>query len=375
MIKFSRINNKNKISGYILKSIINIKNKFDVDINQIIKEPTEFTLVITENYSSITLSNNIQSNVLNKKEKNTYGKSFRKGADIFPRSYFFIEIIEEAEKGYKVNTEKIYLSTSNKRRKKGNYNFHFENNYVPRELVYDAILGESIDKFKLINPKKVVLPIISGDFIFIIPKGKKISYKFKLKNNYIHDHLFKKYEEYFNEMENDWEQGRGEKFKADKKSVWDNLNHNDKLLKQFKNKNKEENKKLVVYNTSGKKIKSVVIDNLSYVIDTKAYYSLFNENEAFYLTGILNSNYFYYLLKKTGILSERDINKKPFDIPFPNFDKNDELHKKIAELSKKLHQIAINLNQQKSTNKKITIENTPEFKELDEAVKKLFENQ
>jgi hypothetical protein len=66
-----------------------------------------------------------------------------------------------------------------------------------------------------------------------------------------------------------------------------------------------------------------------------------------------------------GILSERHIHKKPFDLPFPNFDPNNELHNKIAELSKKLHLIAINSDQ---------IENTPEFKELDEAVKKLFEN-
>jgi hypothetical protein len=374
MIKFSKINNKNKISGYILKSITNIKNKFDVDINQIIKEPTEFTLVLTDNYSSITPRNNIQNNVLNKKEKNTYGKSFKKGAEISPRSYFFIEIKEEAEKGYKVSTEEKYLDTSNKKIKKGNYVFHFENNYVPKELIYDAILGESIKKFKLINPKKVVLPIINGDFIFI-QKSNNNGYKFELKDNYIHDYLFKKYEEYFNEIEKDWEQGRDEKFKTDKKSVWNNLNHNNKLLKQFKNKNKEKNKKLIVYNTSGKKIRSAVIDNLNYVFDSTSYYGLFNENEAFYLTGILNSNYFYCLLKETGILSERHITKKPFDLPFPNFDKNNELHKKIAELSKKLHQIAIDLEQQKNTNKKIKIENTPEFKELDEAVKKLFENQ
>jgi len=371
IIKFSKINNINKISGYILKSITNIKNKFDVDNNQIIKEPTEFTLILTENYSSITFRSNIQNNVLNKKERNTYDKSFRKGTDIFPRSYFFIEIIEEADKGYKVNTRRTYLNTSNKRRKKGDYNFHFENNYVPRELVYDAILGESINKFKLIDSQKVVLPIVNSDLIFTMQKNKNNGYKFKLKVNYIYNQLFKKYEEYFNEIENDWEEGRGEKFTTDKKaktssrmSVWDNLNHNNKLLKQFENKNKEKDKKLVVYNASGKKIRSAVIDNLNYVIDYTSYYGLFNDNEAFYLTGILNSNYLNKLLKETGILSERHISKKPFDLPFPNFDPNNELCAKISELSRKLHQIA---------QQNIEIEKSKEFSELDEAVKKLFE--
>jgi hypothetical protein len=172
-------------------------------------------------------------------------------------------------------------------------------------------------------------------------------------------------------MEEDWEKGRGGKFGTEKDkasskmSIWHNLNYNNKLLKQFENRNNEKDKKLVVYNTSGKTIRSAVIDNLNLIVDYTAYYSLLNENEAYYITGILNSSYLIKVLNKAGILSERHITKKPFDLPFPNFDPNNELHNKIAELSKKLHLIAINSDQ---------IENTPEFKELDEAVKKLFEN-
>jgi len=44
-----------------------------------------------------------------------------------------------------------------------------------------------------------------------------------------------------------------------------------------------------------------------------------------------------------GILSERHIHKKLFDLPFPNFDPNNELHKKIVELSKRLRQIALGI--------------------------------
>jgi len=72
------------------------------------------------------------------------------------------------------------------------------------------------------------------------------------------------------------------------------------------------------------------------------------------------------------ILLERHIHKKPFDLPFPNFDSNNELHKKIVELSKRLHQIALELYKQKDQDKKLTIENTLEFKEQDEAVKKII---
>jgi hypothetical protein len=289
--------------------------------------------------------------------------------------------MEERTKAFRIKTENIYIYTKkpNKKRKKGNYNFYFNGEYVPKELVYEAILGENIDKFRLIRTKKVVLPIVNGKFIFDITI-KNNSYKFYLKNEFSGEPLYKSYEEYFNKIEEDWEKGRGGKFEAkkdkasSKMSIWHNLNYNNKLLKQFENRNNEKDKKLVVYNSNGKIIRSAVIDNLNYVIDHNSYYGLFNENEAYYITGILNSSYLIKVLNKAGILSERHITKKPFDLPFPNFDKNNELHKKIAELSKKLHQIAIDLDQQKNTNKKTTIENIPEFKELNEAVKKLFES-
>ena len=135
-------------------------------------------------------------------------------------------------------------------------------------------------------------------------------------------------------------------------------------MKQFENRNNEKDKKLVVYNTSGKTIRSAVIDNLNLIVDYTAYYSLLNENEAYYITGILNSSYLIKVLNKAGILSERHITKKPFDLPFPNFDPKKELHVNISELSRKLHQIA---------QQNIEIEKSKEFSELNEAVKKLFE--
>ena len=42
------------------------------------------------------------------------------------------------------------------------------------------------------------------------------------------------------------------------------------------------------------------------------------------------------LLKEAGILSERDIEKKPFDIPFPKYDKRNSLHIKISQISKEI---------------------------------------
>jgi len=366
IVKFSNIRTSENIPGFLIKSEsdINVKKMIDVDVDKITLQPINFYLNLTENYSGIS-----QDNFQLKNIKNNYKESFKNGATIFPRQYFFIEIMETKAKAFRIKTENTYMNTANKRRKKGDYNFYFNGEYVPKELIYNAILGESIDKFRLIDTKKIVLPIVDGKFIF----DKTIennSYKFNLTDKFSEEPLYRSYQDYFNNTEEDWEKERGTKFGADKDktssrmSVWDRLNYNNGLLKQFENKKIGKNKKLVVYNLSGKIIKSLAIDDLNYVIDYTAYYGLFNEDEAFYLTGILNSNYLIRLLKTTGILSERHIGKKPFDLPFPNFDPNNKLHVKISELSRKLHQIV-----QQNTD----VEKSKEFGELDEAVKNLFE--
>jgi len=366
IVKFSNIRTSKNITGFLIKSDINVKKIIDVDVDKINLQPISFYLNLTENYSGIS-----QDNFQLKNIKNNYKEFFKSGATIYPRPYFFIEIMEIKAKAFRIKTENTYMNTANKRRKKGDYNFYFNGEYVPKELIYNAILGESIDKFRLIDTKKIVLPIVDGNGKFIFDKTiENNSYKFNLTDKFSEEPLYRSYQDYFNNTEEDWEKVRGTKFGADKDktssrmSVWDNLNYNNKLLKQFENKKIGKNKKLVVYNKSGKIIKSLAIDDLNYVIDHRAYYGLFNENEAFYLTGILNSNYLIRLLKTTGILSERDIEKKPFDLPFPNFDPNNKLHVNISELSRKLHQIA-----QQNTD----VEKSKEFGELDEAVKKLFE--
>jgi hypothetical protein len=79
--------------------------------------------------------------------------------------------------------------------------------------------------------------------------------------------------------------------------------------------------------------KSVLSDDSTILIDTKT-----NE-EAYYIAGILNSiiarsiiaSYTYELRQETHIID---------NIKIPQFDPNNNLHKKIAELSKKAHELA-----------------------------------
>ncbi len=128
-----------------------------------------------------------------------------------PRPYYFVVIEDEKTHGIKVSTEPRYFETKNKRRSKGDFEFHFNGNWVPKDLAYTAILGEDIDQFRCNPSHKIILPIANGDFIF----EKKLDgqgYVFLLRKEFRDLPLYDKYEDLFNEMERDWERHRGDKF-------------------------------------------------------------------------------------------------------------------------------------------------------------------
>ncbi len=302
-----------------------------------IKSPQKFYINLTENYSGIS-----EKNILFEEGRSVYRDYFKNGATIFPRPYYFVKILEEKPFGVKVITDPIYTTYSNKKRRRGDFKFSYQDNWVPKELIYTVILGEDIESFKTNLSRKAVLPIVNGEFIF----NQTIEdqhYIFSLKEEYKNKPLYDQYEKIFNDIEKDWEVHRGEKFliteetkASSKMNIFDRLNKNNSLLNQFGKKGF-----LIVYNESGKKIKPAVIENSkNIVVEHKAYYSYFNDKEeAYYVSGILNSNYLLELLKNSGILSERDIEKKPLDISIPQYDKNNQTHSKIATLSMKISEL------------------------------------
>ena len=321
--------------------------------------------------SSIKVNFNIQSQ---------YKKLFHEGATILPRSYFFIEIIEEAKYAYKINTSKKYTINKNKRRSKGEFNFSFENFYALKDLVYDVVLGENIDNFAY-TKEKVILPVIHNKFIFEQTiKGNGYEFKLPQKSWFIEEdldkseieeRLLKTYLEKFNEMEKDWERHRGDKFNInDKKghgamSVLDRINYGNGLMSQNPNY-----KYMVVYNKSGKKIRSAVIEEKNIYVSETAYYAYFdNESEAYYICGVLNSYPLIKILKESGILSERDIHSKPFEINIPKYGGSNleisELQEEIANISKEITYLKkLGSSNQENINKK--------YGELNELVDKLL---
>jgi hypothetical protein len=209
-------------------------------------------------------------------------------------------------------------------------------------------MGSNIKKFKVTTNRFIALPIyLKGDktaCIFLERNYNfEISQEFKgnLKGGYEEKKgllmLYETYKEKFNDMEKDWESYRGSKFStkdkskaSSKMSVLDSLNFNNKLFSQM-----PWNKKYtVVYNKSGQEVKCAVLitDRIVYE-DTTQYYYASSKEEAYYLCGVLNSDAILEFINKSGIKSERDIHKKIFDAPFPNFNSIISEHAQIATIS------------------------------------------
>ena len=78
------------------------------------------------------------------------------------------------------------------------------------------------------------------------------------------------------------------------------------------------------------------------IIGSENYYlSTDSKDEAYYLSGILNSP---ILSKNIKIIkSSRHIHKRPFSFPIPLFDENNEVHKHIARKAMKCETYASDL--------------------------------
>jgi hypothetical protein len=302
-------------------------------------------LNLTENYSSISYTP-----VSISTKSSPYREKFKKGATIFPRPYFFVEVGVRRELASAVFTASEYGQNANKKRRKGEFEFQWNGDYVPNDLIYDVVLGEDIQPFYLDLKHKAVLPLKDGKFIFkkTVSNGK-VNYQFNdatLKNNA----LYEKFRNFFEEIEDDWEKYRGEKYEAqtipgnsqNKKEsrgmdILNWLNYSNKLILQKLNYNY-----IVVYNESGTAIRAAVTDK-KVIVDSKAYYSYFDKaEEAYYICGILNSHTLLNRLRDLGILSERHITKKPFDVFIPEYwdSQATDLKKQISDIARRISEKA-----------------------------------
>jgi hypothetical protein len=264
-------------------------------------------------------------------KSNPYKTLFKRGAEITPRNFYFIDVNQEIPTDWKDRIINIKSSEHSKREAKKPWNIADLAGKTESKFIFSTALSKSILPFALINPDLIVLPVE-----IIIDNGLKnirvLSVDELRENGYLNA------SKWFQSAENFWSINKTDRNK-DTSSI-QYLDFHKKLSSQ--NINSEY---LVIYNASAKDANATVIKrdevDLEFFVDTKAYVFFTSEaNEAFYITAILNSSIPNELMKdfqSKGLFGARDVHKKILDVYFPRFDENIETHTKLAQLSKQAH--------------------------------------
>jgi len=206
---------------------------------------------------------------------------------------------------------------------------------IESKFLFRTALSKSILPFALYKPDLVVLPITINKNGSDEKEIKLHSADELMSDGYLNASRWFKNAEYF------WDLYRTEKNK--KIDLEKYLNWQNKLTNQNLNACY-----LVIYNMSGKDAYSTVVKrenlDLGFLVDYTTFrLELHNENEAYYLSSVLNSSIPNLIMKDfqaRGLFGARHISKKILDVYFPKFNASDELHLSLARLSETAHKKA-----------------------------------
>jgi len=293
-----------------------VKYKSEKIKNKLLLEKQKPVIYVPYNYTDLRSDDDLVKRLIPSEKlsnllprgKSYYYDKFYAGARLGPRILVFINIIKKTDKTF---TFKPDLDIGSKKP----WDFiPFKQAETELDYIFQATKSTEIVPFAILKYYNVFLPIEHKNYEYnqsqIKPSAKK---HFMLLNQ-----IYKKH------------QKKG----ASITDLWERLNYIGGLI----NPSQRGDLK-VVYPGSGKFMKSALVRG-NYIIDDKLYYyTTQDENEAYYLMGILNSNVISKDVKyrsATGFQGKgAHIHKRVLEILIPEFNQNEDLHIKIVELGKK----------------------------------------
>ena len=275
-----------------------------------------------------------------------YKSKFFQGAKLVPGTLVFFQIKERKDEILVVSSDSDVIS-----KEKKNWEFYFQDKEFEEVFHFKSFLNKDLIPFYIKSLKNVFLPIntqFDFDPSFLEKYPKALSF-YKEINTFYQNH---------------------KKETSDINTLFANLNYWNKLKKQANNK-----AFLVVYNASGSNLKSAVINNKEQRViigSENYYYSTDSENEANYLSALLNAPILSKNIKL--VKSSRHIHKRPFMYPIPIYDKNNKMHKELAKKGKKYQTIVqdLFLNNPKINSKKVRIIINQNLIKLDRLTKQVI---
>lgn len=261
---------------------------------------------------------------LNSQDANYYKTKFFQGATIVPRNFYFIKPPTPQEMSYKsfnTGTDEVQRQEA-----KPPWKSIVMTGKIEKEFLFSTALSKNILPFGSLNLPIIALPVTHENGQFALKTAAQLQQM-----------GFYDFPKWLQEAEVHWASNRGAKNES---SIYDWLNYNNKLMAQH-----PAHPYKVLYNTSGKNISAAKLLTkelgLPFYAESVSYwYDAQTEAEADYLVGILNSSVINDIIKPfqaKGLLGERHIHTKVLEIPYPRFDKANDIHSGIATLSKQAH--------------------------------------
>lgn len=268
-------------------------------------------------------------------EPSYYFHKFKVGASIFPRSLYFVDIISHTNSLVAVKTSSEIYSMV-----KEPWKIVLEG-IIEDDFLYATLLAWEIIPFGYIKLHPAILPIREHF------NGHRL-----LSSNELQRAGFTGAEEWLKKAQEIWRKRRTEKSEKRFPSLLDRLNYNNLLTTQNPSR-----RYVVLYNATGTNLVSCVIDRLSlpyfmvngkevkpkgFIVDVKTwFFETENEMEAYYLSAIFNSEIINEIIKPLqpkGLFGARAIHRRPLLFAISEFDSNDDMHIKLADIGKECHE-------------------------------------
>ncbi len=257
-----------------------------------------------------------------------YADVARQGATIMPRCLFFVEVSERESVVDFVDRTRVHPYRSNQEKQPWrdlDIGKIFDRT-VHNDHLYMVLLGESIAPFVLLDPRLAVLPALNYEIQLSEGTPGGVSYA-AMRDAFM---------DRWDWASKYWEQNKGA---HDKKNLVEQLDYMGKLSSQltwFKNREKSSSVR-VVYSKAGIPTAAVVTEPL-YIIDHTLYWMpCEGMDEAYYLSGIINSPVLLELVRPLmpkGQFGPRDLHKHLWKLSIPKYDSSVRDHRRVVDAAR-----------------------------------------
>lgn len=258
-----------------------------------------------------------------------YAKTFKQGATIVPRNFYFVTVDGLDGKPDPDRTYYARTSEESAKESKPPYREVRMRGNVEGRFLFSTAIARHVLPFVILEPTPIVLPLEEEHGAY-----------HTLTTSVLRRKGYREFAKWMEQAEDIWKEKRGAKTSH---TLLEWLDYSSKLTAQS-----PSHRHLVLYNAAGTNVSATYCDrqaiDLPLLVEHKLYWAPFSiAAEAQFVAAVLNSASVNRAIKpfqSTGLLGERDIEKKLLDVSLPLFNSENPIHKAISDLGSEAHRQA-----------------------------------